>query len=451
MSLTVTHGAIVEVNPDELRTMAQRVDNVPAEARRAQASCLAADQHRALVPPEIPIGWTGRTLIPSRLDRVIHDLETLAVSLRHAADVYELVEGRMRAYMFSEAGATVPEDELVHLVRLRHAHPDAAAAADRAFDAWQTLTRMRMVNDWAYTPSPSPFIRGGDLAMVLTVGLSMFRAGARMGPGSTGELRRQQNRSGSAAAGPPPRMEVATSRSAAPSTIAESIRRIPNDEGNGYDARDRVRVDRYTMPDGSARYVTYIAGSQGNPLDPSDPWSWQRNLGLYLGERESAGYDFTVEALRQAGAQPGDVVEVHGFSQGAMIAQRVATDSDFDVQRVTIVGSPQHAVLGDDATALTIAHTDDPVAALAAGGSPSTLADEDSVLVTRRHADGGGPLWDPWVAGSHRVNSYAETARVFEESGDPRVGGFREHLADLGGAESVERFVFSVPEQEKGD
>ncbi|MGO3032553.1 MAG: hypothetical protein ACTIH8_04310, partial [Microbacterium gubbeenense] len=227
--------------------------------------------------------------------------------------------------------------------------------------------------------------------------------------------------------------------------LASSVARIPNGETEAFGEKARVRIDKYAFPTGEERFVVYISGSRGAPWKDGDPFDWGNNVGLYLGEAESEGYDFVLEALERAGAQEGSFVDVNGFSQGTMVAQRIATDSDFRVGHVTTIGAPVRMPVGEDVTSIAIAHDDDPVAALSDGGSPASLGDDDSLLIRRTYDEAATGLRE-WKVGAHRVSAYEQTARLFEQSGDPRAESVREYYAQLGRASSVESFVYHAPE-----
>jgi hypothetical protein len=87
-------------------------------------------------------------------------------------------------------------------------------------------------------------------------------------------------------------------------------------------------------------------------------------------------------------------------------------------------------------------HTDDPVAALAAGGSAGRVGAPDSVVV-QRFADPAVGVGDIELA-AHQLDTYEHTAALFDRSDDPRAGAVRERLGELRGAASVQAFDFAV-------
>ncbi len=148
---------------------------------------------------------------------------------------------------------------------------------------------------------------------------------------------------------------------AAPASLADAAARIPG----GGDAR--IRVERYTMPDGTRQFAVYVAGTQTVAPNSTEPFDMASNIALYTGER-SASYDATLAALARAGAEPGDVVHAFGHSQGAMITAHLALEGGYDTQTLVSLGSPVEADVGEGTMSISLRHADDPVAALAAGG-----------------------------------------------------------------------------------
>ena len=122
----------------------------------------------------------------------------------------------------------------------------------------------------------------------------------------------------------------------APTSLADAAARIPA----GGEAR--IRVERYTMSDGSRQFAVYVAGTQTVAPQTREPFDMDSNVELYTGER-SASYEATLAALEQAGAEPGDVVHAFGHSQGAMVVAHLALEGGFDDATLVSFGSPVEA------------------------------------------------------------------------------------------------------------
>lgn len=215
---------------------------------------------------------------------------------------------------------------------------------------------------------------------------------------------------------------------AAPTSIAGLAKRLPS-------GAERVRVETYTMPGGQRQHVVYVSGTD---LGRTTPWDNVANGQLAAGRR-SASFDATLEALRHAGAEPGDVVHAVGHSQGAMIAAHLALEGGYDTRTLVSFGSPVDADLPEATLGVTVRHTDDPVAWLAAGGHEQVVGSDDSLVVERDGSWLPGP-----TLGSHHMTAYVETARLLDGSPDPRVDALRGVLDELAGAASVTAVEFSA-------
>ncbi|MDF2508575.1 MAG: hypothetical protein K0Q52_2434, partial [Microbacterium sp.] len=221
----------------------------------------------------------------------------------------------------------------------------------------------------------------------------------------------------------------------APKSVAGALQRLPSTSA-------QVAVEKYTMADGATRYITYVKGTQNSsPWEGggTDPWDMKSNAQLYQGER-SASYQATVDALAAAGAQPGDRVDVVGYSQGGMIAAHLAMESEYDVAMQLTAGSPQESSLGDDQTLIQLAHSDDVVAKLAAGGSAAGTGSPDSFTATRE-VDLPDGLYDLSLK-PHALEAYVETAKMVDASDDPRAEALDAYWRELGEAVQVERTEF---------
>ena len=165
------------------------------------------------------------------------------------------------------------------------------------------------------------------------------------------------------------------------------------------------------------------------------------NLKLYDGER-SASYEATVQALRDAGAQPGDAVYEFGHSQGGMIASRLALQEGYDVKALVTFGSPISADVGPDTLSVQLRHTDDPVVALADGGNPARVGSAES-FIAERVADPAPGIQDAKLA-AHQLDEYRETAAMVDASSDLRVNALDGMFGELADAESVEVLEYSA-------
>lgn len=449
MSLDVTQGSVVAVDPDELRAIAARLEQVVAAADWAVGCARRSESLQAQLPLDRAVFWTGAGAGRDSCLAVYDEATELVAALRLAGDTYEAMELQTLLTMHGDGARTADGGS---------ARDQLEALAERNPEAWREAVSLH--KEWLLGSGrdladhfDSPGLPGAEAMAGLVLGMIGMRLATGMGRGSEGEPERARRRAGAVPGVSdrvvPMRVERLVRRDTAPAGLAESISRIPNGEVDDGRSGARVRVDRYTMPDGSERFVAYLSGSRGAPWETSEPFGWRQNLALYQGEAELEGYDFALEALERAGATEGAVVDVTGFSQGSMIAQRLATDSAFDVQHVTTIGAPLRVPMGEQVTSLTLAHEDDPVAALADGGSPARLGDDDSLVISRAYEEARTGLLE-WDVAAHRVSAYAETAAIFEESGDPRAESVRAYFARLAEAAEVETFFFHAPGADEG-
>lgn len=375
--------------------------------------------------------FSSVTVLFQRLIEVRAEAERIAGALREAAIAYELVElnAEHRAAVTAGDNARAAAiDERV--TRLSVEHPEAWSNAlglelDRAVDWPGELARQAAESGLVVgTEFGGPAGIGAGAAM----GLGTIAGAAVLGIGGQGRLSSDARLTGQA--GPvsltPVQPAAATG---APQSLTAVTQRMP---GAG---ESRVRVERYTMPDGSTQFAVYIAGMQSFAYGGDDPWDNQANHDLYTG-RESESFAATKQALAEAGARPGDVIHTFGHSQGAMIGSHLAFDGEYDTRTLVTFGSPLAADVGAGTLSVTLRHTDDPVAALAGGGHNAAVGAPGS-FVAERVADTDVGLADITVPG-HRMTAYAETAALVDASRDPRVGELRAVFDQLARAESVE-------------
>ena len=165
-----------------------------------------------------------------------------------------------------------------------------------------------------------------------------------------------------------------SSPTGAPSGLAGAFGRMPTTAGA------QVAVEKYSFADGTTKFVAYLEGTQSVGWGGKEPWDSKSNLQLYTGQR-SASYQSTLDALKAAGAEPADEVDVVAHSQSGMVAAHLAMESEFDVQMQITAGSPVEPTLDDDQTIIQLRHTNDPVSALAGGGSPEGTGSDGLSLI----------------------------------------------------------------------
>ncbi|MDQ4214889.1 hypothetical protein [Microbacterium capsulatum] len=448
----IGRGGVIAVDPEDLRVAAGRV-------RYAAIAVQLAEQELQAIPARVQASGIGEVsslwTLTNRLETVGTALDGLVCATETLADVYELAELRARQAMAATTDPRLVQSCQVRIDELLRANGQLSAAEERVRKEWEEARTA------GFTPAaiPAPYSPDGlALTALFAVNPALYALFSTMRFGAAGLtgageqlIRWGGSQWGVVAPGPlaptPGRAVVAgdprpgdvrvksaatrEAPAAAPASLGEAVSRIP--KGGA-----QVRVETYRMGDGSTRFVAYVDGTRSKSTDGTDrdPWDMASNGRAYLDHAESDAYKATVAALEDAGADASTPVDLVGYSQGGMITDLLAQSGRFDVQAVFTVGSPVEPVLPDDVLSVAVRHTDDPVAGLAGGGSPSGTGSADSLVITRTVAPGHGI--DPGMP-AHDFDGYRETVRLAEASGDPRMDAIREHFAALAGATMTSR------------
>lgn len=424
--LDIRSGGIVAVDTADLRHAAGELASLAAGCEVVQKRLFEIG---AIITAE---GAWAALPHPVVGDTITHIRDTEA-DLRTLATIYDIVE--LRAL---QAAAAAAGDELrAHSFEARiDAMTATLPAGDRLRAAAEALSwraaghhELLAQTAQALALSPGPAVAASLLMALLLAGVR----GAGRGPVDAGARLH----------GPAQPVRLRARRAApvtAPASLADVVGRLPR-EGEG-----QVRVERYTLPDGSRQFAAYVTGTRFG--EEGEPFDMRSNLELYGGVR-SASYDAVVQALHAAGATRGDTVHLAGHSQGAMAISRVALEGEFHVGTVFTFGSPVQADVGDRTLQVAVRHADDPVSALAGGGFAGDSGAPGS-FVAERVADPVGRLSDV-TFDVHQLDAYAETARLLDASTDPRIDVVHEHLAHLGTATAVTATMYTARRRTVGD
>ncbi len=227
---------------------------------------------------------------------------------------------------------------------------------------------------------------------------------------------------------------VSTTRlDAAPVGVRERLDRIPE--------VNQVRIEKYEAEGMPPRYGVFIGPTETfSPYADTDPWDLTSNVvgvaGLSPGSLRAVE-----QAMADAGIQPGDEVLVAGFSQGGLVATRVAASGDWNVVAVETHGAPAgHIQLPEGVSGLAIRNTDDFIPALA-----GPQLDHALVQVEREAFAGDAPLPTTEAAPAHQRTAYERTAtaidaaesRVVREQIDRLDSFAADYLARPGGQATV--------------
>ena len=238
---------------------------------------------------------------------------------------------------------------------------------------------------------------------------------------------------------------IRTGSTSAPRTLETLASRIPGQqlppagayvasgdptrgEGDAEPSTAQVRVDRYDEQDGSPRYVVYLAGTADFSLQPgSEPFDMSSNLAGMAG-LDSAALESARAAMADAGIGANDPVLLVGYSQGGLLAERLADSGEYATAGLVTFGSPGPGVDAQSVPVVALAHTDDLVPAL--GGVERLDASLDHVLVERSALD-GMPVPEGRELPAHDLNAYRYTAQLADASGESRLTTTRTQVFDF--------------------
>lgn len=437
-AVEIRAGGAVAVDTETLRRAADRYDSA-GDALRTVADRVGALQNTLLMERE----YTGDAAasvgaVYTRLHGGGDAAAGIAARLREAAAVYELVELNA-AHLAAVLAGDVEQARAIAARRdaLMVDHPDAMTAARRAESERAVMWPAHLVRQATETGHDVGGVFGPQVGVVggVALGGGVLTAAAVAGLGGFGRIPAGARLSGATPEVAVRRLTASGSTPAAPAGLAAAAARIPGDS----DAR--VRVEKYAMPDGSRRFAVYVAGTRSIAVGGPEPFDSRSNVELYTGRR-AASYEATAQALRAAGARPGDVVHAFGHSQGAMVASHLALEGGYDTRTVVTYGSPVEADVGADTLAVGIRHTDDPVAALAGGGHVDPVGAPGSFIAEREAHPPSGPAELSMPA--HGIAEYTVTAELVDAASDPRVAAVAAEFAELDTAVEVEVFEFAT-------
>jgi pimeloyl-ACP methyl ester carboxylesterase len=416
--LDIRHGGAIVVDTEALRDVGHRLALLAAElddANAAVARALAAISNAGGYGGEVDL--LALAAGGERIGGVRARMRDASTATLLMADAYEVVELRAEAAALRLVDGAAADAVQTRLDRLLASDARLDAMSDRLIADWKGGRFDGLGSQFDPGGLLSPFVMGSASAAVLT-GLGTLRPGATL-QGTADAVAVTAVRTGTPG-GPP-------------TSLAGAFTRLPTAPGA------QLRVERYTLPDGTRQFIAYVKGSQSVGFGGSQPWDMRSNLQLYTGQT-SASYQATLDALEAAGAEPGDRVDVVAHSQGGIIAAHLAMESGYDVQVQLTAGSPVEPTLDDDQLLIQLRHTDDVVSSLAGGGSPAGTGSPES-FTAERVGDPISGLQD-LVLAPHQMDAYLETAEMVDDSGDVRLDALDRRWADLEGAVEITSIEF---------
>lgn len=206
-----------------------------------------------------------------------------------------------------------------------------------------------------------------------------------------------------------------------------------------------VRVVERMFPDGLVRrcYIVDIPGTKDWQLNPTGERIHLNDLGTNLRalSGDITSYERGVEeALRRAGAKPGDPVMLVGHSQGGMVAMRAAnsfvTSGWFNVTHVVTAGSPIASMpVPRSVRVLSLENKHDVIPHL---DGRDNLDTRNRITVTFDRQLGT-------VGDNHGIgSSYLGAAKELDRSADPSIHAYRKSADSFFRGERVTSHAYQV-------
>ncbi len=201
-----------------------------------------------------------------------------------------------------------------------------------------------------------------------------------------------------------------------PSGSVERLARVP--EG------DQVRIERYDAPGEPSRFVVYIGPTETfSPVATDEPWDLTSNVSGVAG-LNAGSLRATELAMHDAGVRADDEVQFIGFSQGGLIATRLAASDQWNAAGLETYGAPAGGIaLPDGLVGMAVRNTDDFIPAL---GGPQL--DHHLLQVERRAFAEGSPIPTVEPVPAHQREAYVATATVVDAAQSNAV---REQIAAM--------------------
>lgn len=438
--LNITSGGAINVDSGAFRAvghrlaaLAEQVKDAVRTARRAQhVLAQTTDQHFAA-------GQVGNCV--HRLERQGEKAAKAAQGTLVMADVFELVELRTQQSLMrvGDAREALAIQDRIH--ELLASNPNVGPAADFLVTHWQNHRFDGLTDQpWDRTYTLGRWA-GAVLAPTLAGWAALWLGSKPVGSTMRSLLDRAVDLDlgilpiGTRLMGESPAVTLRTveSRGVKPvSGVRDSIARVP------YGRSAQVAVEKYTMKSGSVRYVAYVDGTREMMPGTDEPFDAVSDVELYLDRKKSASYEATLQALEAAGVEPGDTVDLVGYSQGAMIVSHLAMDSPYHVGTVIVAGDPVDPALAADQTIIRLENGADPVNALATGGTAGGSGSPGS-FTAQREGERSSPI-DP-----HLYGEYLTTGAQVDRSSDPRAQALRDtFFHELAEAARVDRTEFGA-------
>lgn len=229
-----------------------------------------------------------------------------------------------------------------------------------------------------------------------------------------------------------------------------------------------IAVVRIPRPDATNVWIVHLPGTEDwSTLDSANLFDMEGNLeGMTAAQQKKFTQqqilvqELIKEALKAAGALPGEDVLLTGHSGGGIHAAAAAADPVFlaevNVKTIVIAGAPaKNAHVEPDITVVDLENEDDIVTATDFG---PPLSSKDWVTVTSHRPPVAGGIVEI-VENAHSIDNYIDDAAELDHSGDPAVQAAKERIRNLlgvatggaaaGGAVAGSKWVFQGRDNNK--
>jgi hypothetical protein len=213
----------------------------------------------------------------------------------------------------------------------------------------------------------------------------------------------------------------------APQGFRDRVDRVPT-------GRSQIRIERYSFDTGPDRFEVFLGGTRAaGILGGEEAWDMTSNVHA-VGDLSPGSLRAAEEAMRQAGVTAESEVVFTGYSQGGLLAARLASAGEWNTQGLVTYGAPVAGIaLPEGFPAVQLEHTDDLVPAL--GGDRSDLGP----IVVRREAFADREAPADVAVPAHRLAEYRSTAEQLDGARSPAVVAAAARLRAFGrGAEAIE-------------
>jgi hypothetical protein len=207
---------------------------------------------------------------------------------------------------------------------------------------------------------------------------------------------------------------VAGVPSTGPRGAEERLARVP--EG------DQLRIERYDASGEPPRFIVYVGPTETfSPVATDEPWDLTSNVTGVAG-LSGGSLRATEAAMVDAGITSSDRVQFVGFSQGGLVAARLAASPEWNTAGLETYGAPAGNIeLPEGIAGITVRNSDDFVPALA-----GPQLDHHLLQVERQAFAPGSPIPDGLPAPAHQRSAYVATAGAIDAA---RSGAVRDQIA----------------------